>query len=161
MKKFRLLLVFTLIIAAFSCSGSKHGTKDPYASDRHLTITFHPFWGGAAICDLERKNGKDALFFEYEQTFTGLDSISKQYVQLSTSEADSLFYYTEKINWTQPLKDGSAVDKVGLKVSIAYKRKTLQTMSWEKLKSVDELPADVLVLLHKLNDIAPDEYKMF
>ncbi|MBI3510758.1 MAG: hypothetical protein HY064_08840 [Bacteroidetes bacterium] len=162
MRKIFFPAIFILVVFA-ACVPRKNvqGNAD-LSSDRTVTVQFHPFWGGMASCELERKKGKDQLTFSYLEKKNGSDTTENAFVDISTMQADSIFSASEKINWTQTISDGNADPKAGMKIDFIYKKgKRVQNFHWERLNSVNDLPADVKNVLNLMNEKAPDNFKMF
>lgn len=161
----RILFVLIIVVLfAGACLTHKKTTKtnDPYASDRTVTLQFHPSWGGMAACELERKNGNDQLTYTYIVRKPMGDSTYSTSAPVTKAQADSVFKQAENMEWVSDIFFGSAKDPVGLSVYGAYKRGPLKrNITCQRLKDATELPADVGKLAQLLNDLAPEDFKLY
>jgi hypothetical protein len=167
MKRF---LVFLLLLTAsatsfYSCSGKKKAAKQQakeLLQDQTLTINIFPFWGGSANAVLERKNGKDVLinFWVYKEKNADTTVTSSQTIEKNV--ADSIFFYAEKIKWNDDVNYGTSEATADTKTIVALKKGHFtKTVMWDRLKSVAELPADILLVVKMVNDISPAEVKLY
>lgn len=135
---------------------------DPLASDRSVTLEFHPFWGGMSSCELERKGGKDKLAFTYIIRKAMGDSTWSAAGTITKAQADSVFTQAERAEWDSDLFYGTAEGPIGLTVFGEYKKGMLKkNLTCERLKDVNELPKEFLKLAALLNAIAPAEMKLY
>jgi hypothetical protein len=160
-----LLFFAAIVLLSFSCRQKKasQASNDPLASDRTVTMEFHPFWGGMAACELERKKGTDRLTYTYllQRPLPG-DSTWSKIADISKSQADSIFLQAEKVYWDGGINYGASGEPIGLMLFCAYKKgPATKTTSWERLKVVNELPAELLKLGEMLNALAPADMKLF
>jgi hypothetical protein len=154
------LLFAVLLTAAFSCLPGKKPTKGKrsLASDRTLTVTLNRFWGGFPTCELVRKNGQDQLTSSYKVR----DSLVMTSQPVEKIVADSIFFFAEKINFENVNVYGTADARTGMKAFVTLKKgPSSRSIAFEKLKEAYELPADVLEVARRLNDISPEGFKLY
>lgn len=162
MKKNAFLLI--LLLAGYSCTGGKKNklSKGPLASDRTVTVTLNPFWGGMPTCELERKNGKDKLLASYIVKNGQNDSLVYSAKEIDKTSADSIFAAADKVNFYPDNIYGNGDDKTGMKAIVSLKKKKIpQSVTFLRMKNVADLPADVQKLVLLMNRIAPDGFKLY
>ncbi|HLG03842.1 MAG TPA: hypothetical protein VI731_09625 [Bacteroidia bacterium] len=148
-----------ILLFAHGCREKKVvAANDPLASDRNLKVSLHPFWGGGASCELERKNGRDKITYSYltnDSAWSGAGTIAR-------ATADSIFTWAETVNWNAAGNFGTADAKTQLTVEALYKKGRIEkSVYWERLKNVKEIYGDLLKILQVMNRIAPEECKLF
>ncbi len=158
----RHIVLFAAVVAgmAFSCPSGKKATrgKRSLASNRTLTVTLNRFWGGFPTCELVRKEGKDQLTSSYKVR----DSLVMTSLPVEKTIADSIFLYAQKINFENVNVYGTADARTGMKAFVTLKKgPSTRSISFERLKETDELPADVMEVVRRLNDIAPEGFKLY
>src|SRR5574337_1234994 len=149
-----------LLLLLFSC-GKKHAVSTDKAP-RSFSVTLHPFWGGSAACELERKNGKDQLTYTYTVKKGNSDSSYSSAAEILKMTADSIFTLADSVNWLNTYTSGTAESKNQLTAVMIYKKGRIpKTLNFDRLKNVSELPADIRPILAILNRIAPDDFKLY
>ena len=159
----RTILLLILMLVTGCLSHQKATTvTDPYASDRVVKIQFHPFWGGMAACELERKSGKDYLLYTYIVRKPMGDSTYSAPAPVTKAQADSVFAQAERAEWNSDIFFGKADAPIGLTVYGEYKKgMQKKNFTCEKLINASELPKEIFRLATLLNELAPDEMKLF
>jgi hypothetical protein len=159
----RTILLLLVILATGCLSHKKAGAgTDPFASDRTVKIQFHPFWGGMAACELERKSGKDNLLYTYIVRKPMGDSTYSASAPVTKAQADSVFAQAERTEWSSDIFFGKADAPVGLTVYGEYKKgMQKKNFTCEKLINASELPKEIFRLATLLNELAPADMKLF
>jgi hypothetical protein len=163
MKTSSAVLLFVAVALTFSCiSRKKPSHANPVPPDQTLTINFYPFWGGSSGTTLERKKGKDNLHSTYYQKVNGVDTVLTTTTSVTSATADSIYALAEKVRWNADANYGTAEARTGLKFYMMLKKGRVErSVSWEKLKNADELPADILSVIKIVNRIAPGDFKIY
>lgn len=159
-----LLLLSTLILVCISCTGGKKNksSKGPLDSNRTVTVTLNQFWGGMPTCELERKDGKDNLLASYIVKAGTKDSTVYASKAIEKTTADSIFAAADRVNFNLDNVYGTGDDKTGMTAIISLKKKKIpQSVSFFRMKNVSDLPADIQQLVRLMNEIAPDDFKLF
>jgi hypothetical protein len=158
-----ILLLSTLV--SFSCKPNKESfrnTAPAIPPAKTLTVQFYPFWGGSAEAILERKNGSDKLYSTYHEKIHGVDTVVTNSITIEKTMADSAFALSEKVKWNDDANYGTASGHEGLKVIVTFhKGRSEQAVMWDKLKSAGELPLDLFNLVQLINQISPEDFKLF
>jgi hypothetical protein len=162
----KIKFVFILLAAGslfFSCLTKKKPTNVATPiPDQTLTVDFYTSWGGSAEAILERKNGKDNLYSTYHEKVQGVDTVLTTINFISASTADSIYSFAEKVNWNADANHGTAETRVGLKFYMSLKKgRNEKSVSWENLKSANELPDDIRSVIKIVNRISPDDFKIY
>lgn len=156
--------VFFCLFLFIACKTHKttQGGPGTIPPAQTLTISIFPSWGGSAEAILERKNGKDNLYSTYHEKISGRDTVLTQVTPLDTATADSVFTLAEKVHWNDDANRGTGDARTGLKFFMSWKKgRAEKSVSWENLKTIRELPPDILPVLIILNRVSPGELKLF
>lgn len=163
--KLRFIAIFLFALIVCSCkhhkAASEAGTgKIP--PNQTLTIGIFPGWGGSAEAILERKNGKDNLYSTYHEKINGRDTVLTQTTFVNASTADSVFALLEAVQWNADANHGTGDQRTGLNFFMTWKKKRAEkSISWEELKNVSELPADIILVIQMVNRISPPDFKIY
>jgi hypothetical protein len=157
------IFLFISVTLFSSCiSRKKLSRANPVPPDQMLTISFYPFWGGSSETRLERKKGKSSLYSTYYQKVNGVDTILSTVTTVAPSTADSIYTLAEQVKWNADANYGTAEARTGLKFYMLLKKGRVEkSVSWEKLKNANELPADIFPVIQIVNRIAPDDFKIY
>lgn len=155
--------LFAITILVSSCiSKKKLSRANPVPPDQTLLISFYPFWGGSSETRLERKKGKNNLYSTYYQKVNGVDTVLSTVTAIPSSTADSVYALVEKVKWNADANYGTSEARTGLKFYMSLKKGRVEkSVSWEKLKNANELPADIFPVIQIVNRIAPEDFKIY
>ena len=165
LKKYFLFVSTFFLLCLFACSSPKKttaGKPGKLDSDRTLTVEFHPFWGGMAAAELERKKGVDQLRYTYIIRKAMGDSSYSSFANISKEQADTLFARAEKVNWDPGINYGKCADPIGLMVFASLKKgPATKQYSMTRMHDVNDLPPALLVVAQLLNQLAPEDLKLY